>query len=145
MNMYNNDYLRTQISTASKEQLLIMFYDGAIRFIARAKMAIDRGDIEDRNYCIKKANAIIAELDATLDHSIGGDISKNLDALYGYMLHELNMASIKNSIEPLIKVEEMLSDLRSTWVQAIDKVKKSKYPVSKSMQQSEPRSLSIAL
>jgi len=145
MNMYSNDYLRTQISTASKEQLLIMFYDGAIRFVVRAKMAIERDDIEDRNYCIQKAHAVISELDATLDHSIGGDISKNLDSLYVYMLHELNTANVKNSIEPLTIVENMLTDLRKTWLQAIDKVKKSKYPNSASMQQAGQRSFSIAM
>jgi flagellar secretion chaperone FliS len=123
MNMYSNDYLRNQITTASKEQLLLMFYDGAIRFTARARMAIERGDIEDRNYCIKKANAVIAELDATLDHSIGGKIAEDLDALYAYMLNELNVATIKNSIEPLVKVEAMLSGLRETWAKAIEKVK----------------------
>ena len=133
MNPYSNDYLRNQITSASKEQLLLMFYDGAIRFTARARMAVERGDIEDRNYCIKKANAVISELQATLDHAIGGMIAENLDALYAYMLNELNTATVQNSTEPLVRVEEMLSGLRETWKQAIDKVKKEKmaaYPPS---------------
>ena len=119
MNPYSNDYLRNQITSASKEQLLLMFYDGAIRFTARARMAVERGDIEDRNYCIKKANAVISELQATLDHAIGGMIAENLDALYAYMLNELNTATVQNSTEPLVRVEEMLSGLRETWKQAI--------------------------
>jgi flagellar secretion chaperone FliS len=145
MNMYSNDYLRTQISTASKEQLLLMFYDGAIRFTGRARMAIERGDIQDRNYCIKKANAVIAELDATLNHSIGGKIAEDLDSLYNYMLNELNMATIHNSTEPLIKVEEMLSGLRETWVQAIGIVKKEKQSDMFSVKSMERGSFSIAL
>lgn len=145
MNMYSADYLRTQIETASKEQLLIMFYDGAIRFTARARMAIERGDIQDRHYCIKKAHAVIAELAATLDHEIGGHIAEDLDSLYNYMLHELNTATVQNSTEPLVRVEEMLSGLRATWIQAIDIVKKDR---TANIAPARPRpysSLSIAL
>ena len=145
MNMYSADYLRTQIETASKEQLLLMFYDGAIRFTGRARLAIERGDIEDRNYCIKKANAVIAELDATLNHEIGGKIAQDLDSLYQYMLHELNVATIKNSAESLVRVEEMLSGLRATWVQAIDKVKKERQSKVVPVRPTAYSSLSIAL
>lgn len=146
MNMYSNDYLRNQIAMASKEQLLLMFYDGAIRFTARARMAIERGDIEDRNYCIKKANAVISELQATLDHEIGGQIAENLDSLYVYMLNELNTATCKNAAEPLVRVEEMLSDLRETWKQAIDKVRKEKMGASMTAGRPMARaSLSIAM
>ena len=119
MNMHSNDYLKNQIATASREQLLIMFYDGAIRFTSQARQAIGTGDIEGRNYGIQKASAIISELAATLDHKIGGQIAENLDALYAYMLNELNMANIKNDATRLERVEEMLADLRQTWVEAI--------------------------
>ncbi len=119
MNMHSNDYLRNQIATASREQLLIMFYDGALRFIGQAKQAMQSGDITGRNHGINRASAIIAELAATLDHKIGGKIAEDLDALYAYMLNELNTANIKNDIKRLEIVEEMLSGLRQTWVQAI--------------------------
>lgn len=145
MNMYSNDYLRNQIASASKEQLMLMFYDGAIRFTGRARIAIEKGDIEGRNYCIKKANAIIAELSATLDHSIGGKIAEDLDALYAYMLGELNKATLKNSTEPLEIVEKMLSDLRATWVQAIEKVKKEKVGNALPKSPMDRAPLSIAL
>lgn len=144
MNAYSKNYLQNQISAASKEQLLIMFYDGAIRFTARARMAIERGDIQDRNYCIKKANAVIAELEATLDHSIGGKIAEDLDALYVYMLNELNVATIKNSIDPLLRVEKMLSDLRDTWSEAIEKVRNEKYIGTAPLKQAAPGYFSTA-
>jgi len=126
MNMHSNDYLKNQIATASREQLLIMFYDGAIRFVGRAKQAIKGNDIEGRNYGIQKASAIISELAATLDHDIGGEIAANLDALYSYMLNELNTANVKNDITPLEIVEKLLTDLRQTWVKAIELNKKEK-------------------
>lgn len=119
MNMHSNDYLKNQIETASREQLLIMFYDGAIRFIGQARNAIAVNDISGRNYGINKASAIISELAATLDHKIGGKIAEDLDALYTYMINELNTGNIKNDDSRLEVVESLLSDLRKTWVEAI--------------------------
>ena len=119
MNMYSNDYLQNQIATASREQLLIMFYDGAIRFLGQAKQAIENKDITGRTYGINKASAIISELSATLDHKIGGKVAEDLDALYAYMLNELNLANMRNDGNRLEAVIVMLSDLRKTWIEAI--------------------------
>ena len=55
VNAYSDNYLKNQIETATKEQLLIMFYDGAIAFIARATNAIDENNNEQKTYCINKA------------------------------------------------------------------------------------------
>lgn len=120
MNMYSNNYLENQIATASPEKLLIMFYDGAIRFTNQAIQAITDKKIEQRNYAINKATAIISELSATLDHEIGGEISQNLAALYAYMNRELNMANAKNSDKGLKVVHQLLSELRETWIKAIE-------------------------
>ncbi len=118
--MYSNNYLENQIATASPEKLLVMFYDGAIRFTNQAIKAIADNNIEQRNHAINKATAIIAELSATLDHDIGGNISQDLAALYLYMNKELNMANIKNQDNGLKTVHKILSELRETWIQAID-------------------------
>lgn len=148
MNMYSNDYLKNQIATASKEQLLIMFYDGAIRFTLQAKQAMERKDIEGRNYAVNKATAIITELAATLDHDIGGKIAEDLDSLYAYMLKELNTVCIKNDQNSLDAIVKILNDLRKTWVQAIDIVKQERYAQSTpaKVQQHQPhRPFSVAL
>lgn len=145
MNMYSNDYLQNQIASASKEQLLIMFYDGAIRFIAQAKLAIANDDIEKRNYAINKATAIISELAATLDHKIGGKIAEDLDALYAFMLKELNLVCIKNDCNSLETIEKILVDLRQTWVQAIEQVKHERQPVTVPAVPQEHRPLSVAM
>ncbi len=119
MNMHSNDYLRNQIATASREQLLLMFYDGAIRFTNQAKIAINNNDIDGRSYAINKASAIITELSATLDHNLGGKIAADLDSLYAYMLNELSLANTTSDVDRLEGVEKMLLDLRQTWQQAI--------------------------
>jgi flagellar protein FliS len=128
--MYSNNYLENQVATASKEQLLIMFYDGAIRFARQAQQAIADGNIEQRNYGIQKSTAIIAELSATLDHEIGGEIALNLASLYDYMMREMQQANLKNDAKPLEIVIDLLSDLRETWIQAIEIDKAAKHGVA---------------
>ncbi len=142
-NVYSDNYLKNQIESSSQEQLLIMFYDGAIRFVTRAENAVKGNDIEQRNYCINKANAIIAELSVTLDHEIGGQIAADLEALYDFMGRELIRANVKNSLEPLETVRKLLTDLRDTWKQAIDINKKKSAPSF--VQGDSYKSLSIAL
>ncbi len=145
MNMYSNDYLKNQIATASKEQLLIMFYDGAIRFTMQAKQAIEKNDIEGRNYALQKASAIVTELAATLDHKIGGKIAEDLDALYAFMLKEYNNATIKNDTSRLIAVENILTDLRETWAQAITITKSEKQNQEIAPEPQQHRPLSVAM
>lgn len=124
VNAYSNNYLESQIKSASPEQLLVMFYDGAIRFGNQAIKAIEDRNIEKRNYSINKACAIITELNATLDHNIGGEIAKDLNRLYDYMLRELHQANSSNNTRKIEVVVQLLSELRDTWKKAID-IKKS--------------------
>ncbi|OQX05511.1 MAG: flagellar export chaperone FliS [Desulfobulbaceae bacterium A2] len=120
MNAYSSNYLNQQITTASPEQILIMLYDGALRFLAQAGTAIEQRQVEQRNHYIGKVSNIITELSATLDHEVGGQIADDLAALYDFMLRELHRANIKNDMQALATVEHLLTDLRETWVQAID-------------------------
>ena len=120
MNGYVNQYQQNQIATASKEQILLMLYDGAIRFAQLAKMAIDENDMAKKGKYIGKSMAIISEFSTSLDHQIGGDIAGDLDALYGYMLKELSQANIDNNKAPIEIVITLLKDLRQTWAEAIE-------------------------
>lgn len=128
VNAYSNNYLENQINSATPEQLLIMFYDGAIRFTTQAAQSINDGDIEKRNYYINKACAVISELNATLDHDIGGKIAADLNLLYDYLLRELHQANVSNNASKLGVVEKILADLRETWRKAIDINKKPAIP-----------------
>ena len=118
MNGYTNQYLANQIASASPEQLLLMFYDGAIRFTSLAMKAIEANDIPRRTYYINKASAIVAELDATLDRNQDANLAENLDALYAYMLNEYMNANRDNDVEPLKVIVKMLKELRETWAEA---------------------------
>nr|WP_321468868.1 flagellar export chaperone FliS [uncultured Desulfobulbus sp.] len=120
MNGYVNQYLTNTVNSASPEQLMLMLYDGAIRFVSLGIQAIENGIIDKRAYYINKTSAIISEFAATLDHSHNPKLAEDLDALYSYMLNRLLAANLKNDTAPLIEVKKMLSDLRATWAQAID-------------------------
>lgn len=126
MNAYLNQYHSQHVLTASPEQLLVMHYDAAIRFVNKAKLAVESNDLQNKITAIGKAIAIISELSNTLDFEIGGEIAENLDGLYGFMMRELTQANLSNDSTRMQGVETMLRDLRETWMQAIEQVRKEK-------------------
>jgi flagellar protein FliS len=120
MNNYMNQYQQNQIMTASKEQILIMLYDGAIRFCRQAIAANEEGNVAEKLGRISKVFAIVVEFSNSLNHQIGGDIAADLDGLYQFMLRELNKARKDTTGEHLKNVEKLLVDLRLTWGEAIE-------------------------
>lgn len=122
MNQYqkHQQYQQNQIYTATPEQILIMLYDGAIRFIRQAMMAEEKGNQAEKLGRISKTMAIITAFSNTLNHEIGGKIAADLDGLYQFMIRELNVARNDESGEKLKTVEGLLVDLRDTWGQAIE-------------------------
>lgn len=125
MNAYNmNRYYQNQISTASPEQILLMLYDGAIRFTRQAITGVEDNNSDARRYGISKTMAIIAEFANSLDHKMGSHFAEDLDALYSYMMQELTAANLDNDLEKLKTVEKLLVDLRATWGEAVELSKK---------------------
>lgn len=120
MNAYTQQYQQNQILTASPEQILVLLYDGAIRFTRQAIIGIESGNRVQKLEGVSRAMAIITEFANTLDHSIGGEIAANLDALYAFMNNELSKANLNNDINKLKVVEGLLVDLRGTWTEAIE-------------------------
>jgi flagellar protein FliS len=114
-----DQYLQNQIFSASREQLLIMLYDGAIRFTRQAILGVEENNLGMMTYGIRRAMAIITEFSDTLNHEIGGAIAGNLDALYNFMVCELTLANLRRDVKKLRIVENLLTNLRATWVQAI--------------------------
>lgn len=120
MNPYQN-YFQNQVQTASPEQLLIMFYDGALRFLRQARQARENGDRIEKLEKTSRVVAILTELSNTLDFEQGGEIAENLDGLYWYMIRELTQANTRDDAEPMNIAENILEDLRDGWIQAIEK------------------------
>lgn len=135
MNAYMNQnqmnrYKNSQILNASPEQILIMLYDGAIRFCREALMAMEEGDLRKQADKISRAMAIVSEFSNTLDHQAGGEIAENLDALYAFMNRELVRANLQKDSTGVKTVENLLSGLRETWVEAIEVNRKAAQPAT---------------
>ena len=134
-NSYVQQYQHNQIATASKEQILLLLYDGAIKFTRQARKGIQNGDFRLKGEGIVRAVNIVSELDATLDFETGGDIAVNLDALYHFIIRQLTQANLKNDEQALSQAETLLIDLRHTWEEAIAQIKKQQAPAAEELEE----------
>lgn len=89
-----------------------------------AAQACDNKDIAGRGLNIGKAFDIVMELNNTLDHKVGGDISKNLEQLYMYITDQLTQANIKGEKAYLENSIKVMETLYMGWQEAIEKIKK---------------------
>ena len=117
-------YKQASVMTASKEQILLMLYEGAIKFTKIAILAMEEKRIAERGTNILRAYDIIMELHTTLDHKVGGELAKQLEDLYLFMMDQYTKANIKSDVEPLKSNIKILENLYDGWKQAIEKIKK---------------------
>jgi flagellar secretion chaperone FliS len=110
-------YQRTSIETASPTRLVVMLYDGAIRFLNKAIPAMETKNYYEQSLYINKTQAIIAHLFATLDYDKGGSVAKALSETYVMMYDTLTAANIKDDVERLRNVASGLRELREAWVE----------------------------
>lgn len=116
----NEVYLRNQVTTARPEQLTLMLYNGGVKFLQQAKMAIEKKDIEKAHSLIVKTQEIITELMVTLNMEY--ETSDSLLSLYDYMKRRLIEVNMAKDLIVLEEIEGMLQELRATWVQAMKSV-----------------------
>jgi flagellar secretion chaperone FliS len=112
-------YQQAQAQTASRPKLLIMLYDGAIKFVNAGIEGINEKDYEKANTNLTKAQAIIHELISSLNFEY--PIAKDLVQIYEYLLHLLIESNIKKSPAPSVEVLEHLTELREAWIEASKK------------------------
>jgi flagellar protein FliS len=123
-------YKKASIQTASQGKLILMMYDGAIRFInvAIEHMPIKKYDVVNTN--IIKAQDIITELMLALNLEIGGEVAKNLYSLYEYMNRRLVESNLKKNPDISKEVLGMLNELREAWdvvVRKTNETQQNKY------------------
>jgi flagellar protein FliS len=116
-------YKKTAVSTASKEQILLMLYQAAIKNCKKAIEAIEAKKIAQKGEYIGKLQDIVIELNNSLDFEVGGDIAKELSSLYDYMLFASTQANIKIDAEPLQGCLSVLNTLYEGWSEAIKSLK----------------------
>jgi flagellar protein FliS len=121
-------YQATQISTATKEQLLLITYDIGIRSCRIAETALEtEGKAQDLDLAhreILRAQEVVRELMVTLNTEKGGEMAHNLMRLYDYMYQQLVEANIKKEAQNIRTVRTMLEDLKGTWEEALMKLLK---------------------
>ena len=109
-------YLEQQVLTASRGQLVVLLYDGIIRFLRQADVAMGEGAAAHANDRIGRAEAIINELQATLDMR-QGRISENLEGIYVFWKKCLWEIRMEKDREKLARIIAMVSSLREAWAQ----------------------------
>jgi flagellar protein FliS len=112
-------YKKTSVNTASKEQILLMLYQAAIKNCKKAIEAIEQKKIAAKGEYIGKLQDIVIELNNSLDFEVGGDIAKELSSLYDYILFSSSQANIKIDKEPLESCLGILNTLYAGWSEAI--------------------------
>ena len=117
-------YKTTSIQSASREKLLLMMYEGAIKYVKLGINAAETRQIADRGTNIGRAFDIILELNNTLDHKVGGEIAKNLEQLYMFITDQLTKANISGDPQHLRNALKVLETLYEGWQRAIEQLKK---------------------
>lgn len=108
-------YYQTQVQSQSPLELVVMLYDGALRFLRLTAEAIARRDLVAKRDAMSKAGAIVAELQNSLNMDAGGDIAGHLDALYDYVTARVTEANVHNTTEPIHDAIRVMSTLRDGW------------------------------
>ena len=109
-------YRQTQVQSRTPLELVVMLYDGALKFLHQAREAVERGDIAARRDASSRAITIISELQSTLNMEQGGEIAQRLDELYIYVNGRIIAAAAENSVAPIDDATRVLNVLRESWV-----------------------------
>lgn len=115
----HNAYQSSAIETASPEQLTLMCYDGALKFMRRAVMALEENDLARLSENTGRAQAIINELNITLNMEAGGEIARNLRDIYLFVNRHMSQGAMKRDPQHLREAMELIQGLRDSWAQAM--------------------------
>jgi flagellar protein FliS len=117
----HSTYKSVQVITTDKGRLLLMLYEGAIKFLKQSKEGLVQQDISKFCRFLSKGQAIISELMNSLDFEKGGDIARDLDRLYDFMLFYLTEANLRKDVEKVEKVINLLEVIYSAYKEIIEK------------------------
>jgi len=116
--MYNNPsnaYREMAVQTSSPARLVVMLYEGAIRFLRESVSAIQSKDLAHKRHCIDRAVAVVQHLESTLDLERGGQVAVDLGRLYSYVNSRILEGSTKLDVAPLEEAIKLLNVLLTGW------------------------------
>ncbi len=117
-----NQYKKTSITTASREQVLIMLYEAAVKHTKKAISALEEKNLNEKGIAIGKVHDIIVELHTSLNFEAGGKVAADLEQLYNFIVRHLIDANIQNSDKKLKEVQKILENLLEGWRGAVEKI-----------------------
>ena len=116
-------YKAQSVQTASPGKLVLMLFDGCLRFTLAASKAFDEEEFTKRNEDINnnliRAQNIVTELQSSLDMSVPGDLPGTLFRLYDFVMHKLQQANLKKEREPIAEAEKIINELRDAWAEML--------------------------
>lgn len=108
-------YAQTHVQSRSPLELVVMLYDGLLRFVGEAESAVATRNLTAKREAVSRALAILSELQSTLNLDQGGDVARSLDALYTYINGRLLEGSMQNDLMALQECARLLRPLREAW------------------------------
>jgi flagellar secretion chaperone FliS len=121
-----NAYKNNSVNYASREQLLLMLLDGAVKFSKIGRQGIVDKDVKKAHENLVKTQNIFYELMATLDVNNGGEWAKSLMSIYDFIVRRLTDANIKKDVEIMNEIIPLIEDVRDTWNEAYKVAKVTK-------------------
>jgi flagellar protein FliS len=126
----HNAYREVEVQTASRIKLVVMLYEGAVRFLRESVTAIESKDLERKRQTIDRAMAIVQHLQETLDTDRGGQIATDLNRLYTYITSRILDGSGKLDTASLEEAIKLLGVLLAGWQDAADKEQDKTVPAN---------------
>lgn len=114
-------YVGAKAVTSSKEELVLMLFDGAVKFCNMARMALERNELDKVNTNISKVKDIILEFRNNLDFQY--EVAKDFDKMYAYIYDTLTKANVKKDMELLNEALNRIKTMRETWIEVMEKNK----------------------
>lgn len=119
-----NQYMKSSIMTAPPEELILMLYNGAMKFLKRAMIHLEDNNLEGCHRAVIRAQDIVMEFMSKVDTNY--EVGKNLFSLYEYMYRRLIEANIRKDIEIIEEVYDMFKELKETWEEATQIARRTK-------------------
>jgi flagellar protein FliS len=108
-------YREQAILTASKEKIVVLLYDGALRYLDRARLHVDKGNRSAVGESLSKAFAVVSELRSSLDRGRGGEIAAKLDGLYVFVQDRITATNRTRDLQTLGEARDILATLKEGW------------------------------
>jgi len=118
---YARRYAATQVTMVDRERLLLLVFEGGIKFLRLTREALVAGDVQRFGEHLARAQAIIAELQGTLDREAGGTIARDLGRLYDFMLFHLTEANARRSLRHVDETLAVFTTIADAYREILDK------------------------